>query len=235
MPFPCHSLPLRVYIVPFTFDLHSAAVFDSHMPFRARAMPQTCRSESDFSRPRQSAAWAWHVWISIGRPETACGRPARVRLLPANTWSSGKVATNSLNYRTSSSDISDCHADFQEGHGTVGDWQGRGMGVTWHVWISLKRVIYISFSVKQIQIRLNNAKTVHSAGRERWAYTHARLLEQSVPLHADSNVRTVTSYRRFTREWEKKHTSRHQFTVRQQKDYLGRKNKIYIATIEFNS
>jgi hypothetical protein len=36
--------------------------------------------------------------------------------------------TNPLNCRTSSSDISDYHADLHEGHGTVGEWQGRGMG-----------------------------------------------------------------------------------------------------------
>jgi len=28
---------------------------------------------------------------------------------------------------TSSSDISVCHADFHEGHGTIGAWQGRGL------------------------------------------------------------------------------------------------------------
>jgi hypothetical protein len=56
--------------------------------------------------------------------------------------------TNPLNYRTSSSDISGYHANFHEGHGTVGEWQGRGMacvnyrgtawqgngmGMAWHV------------------------------------------------------------------------------------------------------
>jgi hypothetical protein len=35
--------------------------------------------------------------------------------------------TNIFNCRTSSSDISGYHADFHEGHGTVGEWQGRGM------------------------------------------------------------------------------------------------------------
>jgi hypothetical protein len=35
--------------------------------------------------------------------------------------------TNPLNCRTSSSDISSYHADFHEGHGTVGEWQRRGM------------------------------------------------------------------------------------------------------------
>jgi hypothetical protein len=34
--------------------------------------------------------------------------------------------TNPLNCRTSSSDISGYHADFN-GYGTVGKWQGRGM------------------------------------------------------------------------------------------------------------
>jgi len=32
-----------------------------------------------------------------------------------------------LNCWTSSSDISGYHADFHEGHGTIGPWQGRGM------------------------------------------------------------------------------------------------------------
>jgi hypothetical protein len=35
--------------------------------------------------------------------------------------------TNPLNCRTSSSDISGYHADFHEGHGTVGEWQGNGV------------------------------------------------------------------------------------------------------------
>jgi hypothetical protein len=43
--------------------------------------------------------------------------------------------TNPLNCRTSSSDISGYHADFHEGHGTIGEWQGRrmvnGMLVAW--------------------------------------------------------------------------------------------------------
>jgi hypothetical protein len=46
--------------------------------------------------------------------------------------------TNPLNSMTSSSGISGYHVDFHEGHDTVGEWQGRGMGTAWHVWISLK-------------------------------------------------------------------------------------------------
>jgi hypothetical protein len=62
MPFPCraHAVPLRVYIVSFKFYLDSEAVFNLHKPWRARAMPRPCRSERDFSRPRHSAAGAWH-------------------------------------------------------------------------------------------------------------------------------------------------------------------------------
>jgi hypothetical protein len=39
--------------VSFPFDLHSAAVFDSHIPCQSPAMPRICLSESDFSRPWQ--------------------------------------------------------------------------------------------------------------------------------------------------------------------------------------
>jgi hypothetical protein len=35
--------------------------------------------------------------------------------------------TNPLNCRINSSDISGYHADFHEGHGTVEEWQGRGL------------------------------------------------------------------------------------------------------------
>src|SRR5215510_10481737 len=42
MPFPYHAVLLRVYIVTFPFDLHSAAVFDSHIPCRSHAVPLPC-------------------------------------------------------------------------------------------------------------------------------------------------------------------------------------------------
>jgi len=38
-----------------------------------------------------------------------------------------------LNCWTSNSDISGYHADFHEGHGTVGAGQGRGMGTACNV------------------------------------------------------------------------------------------------------
>jgi hypothetical protein len=125
--------------VSFPFDLHGAAVSDSHLPCRARAVLLKATAQD-------------------GRPETACGRPARVRLLPATTRSSTKVVIRSiisdaggqcetkrlswtrkrvvaahykkdtlLNLWTSSLDISGYHADFHEGHGAVGTGQVRGM------------------------------------------------------------------------------------------------------------
>jgi hypothetical protein len=98
MPFPCLTIPLRVSIVSFPFDLHSVTVFDLHIPRRSPAMPRICRSESDLSRPRQGRGrgTVWYVWISTDRPETAGGRPARVQLLLATTWSSRKVVIRSI-------------------------------------------------------------------------------------------------------------------------------------------
>jgi hypothetical protein len=50
--------------VTYPFDLHSAAVSDSHIPCRSPATPRICRSESDLSRPRQvrgrGTAWELH-------------------------------------------------------------------------------------------------------------------------------------------------------------------------------
>jgi hypothetical protein len=37
IPNRSHAVPLRVYIVSFPIDLHSAAVFDSHMSCRSPA------------------------------------------------------------------------------------------------------------------------------------------------------------------------------------------------------
>ena len=49
MPFPCHAVPLRVQNVSFPFDLHSAAVSNSHFPCHAHAMLWPCRSSQGHS------------------------------------------------------------------------------------------------------------------------------------------------------------------------------------------
>jgi len=70
MPCPCcaHSpaMPCREgFRMSFPFDLHSAAVSDSHLP---------CSDHAVLKATEQYV-----------RRETACGLPARVRLLPATT------------------------------------------------------------------------------------------------------------------------------------------------------
>jgi hypothetical protein len=134
MPFSCHAVPLRVYIVSFPFDLHSEAVFDSHTPCRAHAMPRPYRSESDFSRPRHSAAGALHghsmACVNYHRPSregmwATCPRLASSGYHADFHEDCYQKHTNPLNCRTSSSDISSYN--FHEGHGNVGEWLGRDM------------------------------------------------------------------------------------------------------------
>jgi hypothetical protein len=48
-----------------------------------------------------------------------------------------KKKDDMLNCWANSSDISGCHADFHERHGTVGAGQGNGMGTTCYVFIAL--------------------------------------------------------------------------------------------------
>ena len=114
--------------------------------YTRHAMPMPCSDHAVLLK-----ATAQH-----GRRETACGLPACVRLHLATTQSSTKIVirsisillttihtydckewqqntTNLLNCWTSSSDISGYHADFHEGHATVGAWQRCGMGTACYV------------------------------------------------------------------------------------------------------
>jgi hypothetical protein len=77
--------------VSFPFNLHSAAVFDSHMPCHDHAVLKR-RLKATAQRGMRTE---WYMWISIGRPEMACGRPARFLLLPATTQSPTNVVTRS--------------------------------------------------------------------------------------------------------------------------------------------
>jgi hypothetical protein len=58
---PCrsHAVLLRLYIVYFPFDLHGAAVFDSHMPCRSPAMPRICLSEATSQGHGRFMARSW--------------------------------------------------------------------------------------------------------------------------------------------------------------------------------
>jgi hypothetical protein len=49
-------------------------VWFTHAMLRpCHTMPRPCRSERNLSRPRHSATWAWHVWISYDRPTRHVG------------------------------------------------------------------------------------------------------------------------------------------------------------------
>ena len=122
----------------FPLDFQSATVSDSQLPYHAHAAPMPLSDHAVLLK-----ATAQHA-----RRQTACGLPARFRLLPATKRSSTKIVIRSIsilltttvksgsstlqkrrsvNCWTSSSDISGYHSDFHEGHGTVGACQGRGM------------------------------------------------------------------------------------------------------------
>jgi len=68
------------------FDLHSAAMSDSHLSCHAHAAPM----------PRSDHAVLLKAMSQHGRRETACGVPVSVRLLPATTRSSTKIVISSL-------------------------------------------------------------------------------------------------------------------------------------------
>jgi hypothetical protein len=72
--------------VSFPFDLHSGAVSDSHLLCHAYAAPMPCTDHTVLLK----------VTAQHGRRETACGLPARVRLLPVTTRSSTKIVIRSI-------------------------------------------------------------------------------------------------------------------------------------------
>jgi len=61
-PYSCSSsaMPLRVYNVSFPFDLHSAAMYDSHLPSHAHVMrrPCCCSQGHGTVRPLRDSLWA---------------------------------------------------------------------------------------------------------------------------------------------------------------------------------
>jgi len=98
MPFPCHAMPLRVWNVSFPFDLHNAAVSDLHLPCRAHAAPMPCSDN------------ALHLKATTqhGRRKTACGLPARIRLLSTTTRISTKIVIRNITILLTTIHICDC-------------------------------------------------------------------------------------------------------------------------------
>jgi hypothetical protein len=96
IPLPCHAAKGLDCVLPIWFTQCGSVRFthatphpchSTTMPFWKRLLKATAQ---------HSMGMAWHVWISICRPEMACGRPARVQLLPSTTWSSTKVVIRSI-------------------------------------------------------------------------------------------------------------------------------------------
>ena len=69
MPFPCHAVPLRVENVSFPFDLHNAAVSDSHLPCHAHAMLRLC---CGLEKNGVVGAWHGHGMASVNQTRPHC-------------------------------------------------------------------------------------------------------------------------------------------------------------------
>ena len=69
MSFPCRALavPLRVLNVSLPFDLHSAAMSDSHLPCHAHAMLRPCLEKNGIV-----GAWHGHGMASVNQTEPHC-------------------------------------------------------------------------------------------------------------------------------------------------------------------
>jgi hypothetical protein len=107
MPLPCLSLAMtcRLWFIlrpsHLIYTLRPCLIHICHAapmlrPYHASTMPFWKRFLK--ATAQRGMGMAWHVWISIGCPET-CGRSARVRLLSGTTRSSTKVVTRSIPIR----------------------------------------------------------------------------------------------------------------------------------------
>jgi len=127
--------------VSFPFDLHRAAASDSHFPcsdhtFLLKATAQHVRRETTRALPARvrllpaTTRSSTKVVIRSIKISVAGGQCETKQRL---SWTRKRVVAahykkdDPLNRWTSSSDISGYHEDFDEGRGTIGAWQGRGI------------------------------------------------------------------------------------------------------------
>jgi hypothetical protein len=88
----------RLYLSRLIYTVRPCLIHTCHaipLPCHGHAILKATSQGHGTARHESGMGTAWYVWISIGRPETACGRPARVRLLPASTRSSPKFVVRS--------------------------------------------------------------------------------------------------------------------------------------------
>jgi hypothetical protein len=94
---------------------------------------------------------AWYLWITIGRPQKACERPAHVRFLPATTRNSTKFVIRSITiseavriFPSTTRNFTKDAALSENGVGAAwhvwsnaaGERQGNCKGTAWYVWIN---------------------------------------------------------------------------------------------------
>jgi hypothetical protein len=141
MPCPCCSLAMRAAeslecVFPIWFTQCGRVWFTLSMPrpYHALTMPF-------FSRPRHSTAverrpvgylpafgfFRLPRGVSRILLSEAYQASSQRSILTTVKSGSSTLQKKLLNCWTSSSDISGYHADFDEGHGTVGAWQGRAL------------------------------------------------------------------------------------------------------------
>jgi hypothetical protein len=137
VPLPCRAAKALECVFPIWFTQCGSVWFTLAMPrtYHALTMPF-------FSRPRNSTAverWPVGYLPAFGFFRLARGVPRRLlseayqsssqRSIPTTVKSGSSTLQKDdlLNCWTSSSDISGYHADFHEGHGTVGAGQGCGI------------------------------------------------------------------------------------------------------------
>jgi len=115
----CHAVPMPCSDHAFLLEAtaqHVGRETACWRPARFRLLPATTRSSTKI------------VIRSIPISDAGGQCKTKQRL----SWTRERVVAvhykdDLLNCWTSSSDISGYHADFHEGHGTIGAWQGRGM------------------------------------------------------------------------------------------------------------
>jgi hypothetical protein len=98
-PLPCRAAKGLDCVFPIWFTQCGCVWFTHAMPRPCHATTMPFWKRLLKVTAQRGMGLAWHAWINIGRPETACGRPARVRLLPATTRISTKVDIRSIPIR----------------------------------------------------------------------------------------------------------------------------------------
>jgi hypothetical protein len=137
VPLPCRAAKGLEFVFPIWFTQCGRVWFTLSMPRPCHALTMPF-----FSTPRHSTAVERRpvgYLPAFGFFRLPRGVPRRLSLETHQTSSQRSIPTtvksgssnykrdDLLNYWTSSSDISSYHADFYEGHGTVGAGQGNGM------------------------------------------------------------------------------------------------------------